>query len=100
MRNICIESKIKLKTGFFKKESYLLILNDQEIIFIKNNKKPKEFKISAAAVESISISGVKPEEIEIITEKESFIGNFIDENNLSEIILFLKMVYDKRFNFN
>lgn len=100
MENNYLESKIKLKTGFFKKESYSLILNDQEIILKQNeNKKLEEIKISAASVESISVSSEKPEEIEIITEKESFIGNFIDEKDISEIILFLKMIFGKKFNY-
>jgi hypothetical protein len=101
MKNINLEKRIKLKTGFFKKESYLLILKDKEIKLKpeeKNNS--EEFKIEIPSIKTVTISGKNSQEIEIITEAESFVGNFIDEDDISEIILFLKIIFDSKFNYN
>jgi hypothetical protein len=84
--------KIKLKTGFFKKESYLLILGEQEMILkeeIKNMS--EEFRIKKSFLQSVTISGENPLNIEIITEKDIFSGEFINEKELVEAAVQLNL---------
>lgn len=96
--------KIKLKTGFFKKESYLLILGDQEIILRNESNEDKEelkkFRIKKSALQSVTISGEKPLNIEIITEKNIFTGEFMSEKNLTEASIKLNLFYGKKLHFH
>lgn len=101
MESISLEKKIKLKTGFFKKDLYLLILKNEEIILKpEQNNRSEEFKIKIPNIKTISIISERPQEIEIITETRSFVGNFIDQDDISEIVVFLKLIFDKKFNYN
>jgi len=93
--------KIKLKTGFFKKESYLLILGEQEIILRKERKKVSgEFKIKRSSLISVTISNENPLDIEIITEADIFNGKFISEKEFAEAAVQLKFFYGEKLYFN
>ena len=95
-----LETRIKLKTGFFRKKLYLLLLNNQEIILKQEQKKqPKEFKVKASEVKTIIILSEKPPSIEIITDTESYMGDFIDQDDISEIIILLNQIFDKKFEY-
>jgi len=92
--------KIKLKTGFFKKESYLLILEEQEIILKNESKKEsEEFRIKKSAIHSVAISGEKNLNIEIITEKNIFTGDFINEKELAEALVQLNLFCGSKVHF-
>lgn len=93
--------KIKLKTGFFKKEPYLLILEDEELILRQEEiNKAEEFRIKNSEIQSITIATENSFEIEIITGKQSFIGEFLDENEVSEAAVQLNLFFGKKFYFN
>jgi len=100
MKSNRLERKIKLKTGFFKLEPFIMIINDDELILKQDlEKNPEEFRINISDIKTISIYNQLPLEIEIITENESFIANFIAENDKSEILAFIYLIFGNRFNY-
>jgi len=93
--------KIKLKTGFFKKESYLLILGNQEITLKnKTEKESEDFRNKKSAINSVTISGEKPLDIEIITEKDIFVGEFIIKKELAEALVKLNLLCGSKLYFH
>jgi len=93
--------KIKLKTGFFKKESYLLVLKNQGII-LKNESKEEseEFIIKKSSLESIIISSENKLDIEIITEKDVFTGEFLSYKDLAEAAVQLNLFCGESLHFH
>ncbi|MCF8009111.1 MAG: hypothetical protein K9K32_05045 [Halanaerobiales bacterium] len=93
--------KIKLKTGFFKKESYFLILGDQEIILRNESKEEsEEFRIEKSVLKSVVISGENPLDIEIITEKDILTGEFLVDKDLAEAAVQLNLFCGKKLYFH
>ncbi|MFW6016121.1 MAG: hypothetical protein ACOCRK_06755 [bacterium] len=100
MKSNSLERKIKLKSGFFKLEPFTMIINYNELILRQYQvKNPKEFRIKITDIKTISIYNQLPLEIEIITENESFIANFIAEDDKSEILAFIYLIFGNRFNY-
>jgi hypothetical protein len=92
--------RIKLKTGFFKKESYFLVLGEQDIILRGESKRSSEdFKINKSVLQSVTISGEKPLDIEIITESDIFTGEFMSEKELADAAVKLKLFYGRKLYF-
>jgi hypothetical protein len=93
--------KIKLKTGFFKKESYFLILGDQEIILRNESKEEsEEFRIEKSVLKSVVISGENPLDIEIIKADDVFSGEFLSTKDLAEAAVELNLFCGEKLDFH
>ncbi len=100
MKNNYLERKIKLKTGFFKFEPFVLIINDDELILKQDLEiSPKEFRIKISDIKTISIYDRVPLELEIISEDDSYIAHLITEDDKSEIFEFIYLIFGNKFSF-
>lgn len=100
MKNNSLKRKIKLKTGFFKLEPFIMVINNDELLLKQDlDINQKEFRIKISDIKTISIYNQVPLEIEIITKNESFIASFTAEDDKFEILAFIYLIFGSRFNY-
>ncbi|MGM0421369.1 MAG: hypothetical protein ACQEQG_10345 [Bacillota bacterium] len=100
MKSNYLETTIKLKTGFFKQEVYLLKLSETKLILKKIlTAEPHELKINILDVNSVSINKQDMLEFEIVTESRRFIGNFMSENDYYENATAFNLIFGNKFNY-
>ena len=99
MNKICEKYILNLKTGFFKTEAYALFVQEDSLRLAPGNKDSisGEVVIKLGDIKTISISDELPFEIEIRTDKTTFVGAFSKTADISEIDMKLKQIFSKRY---
>lgn len=101
MGDIYLEYKLNLKTGFFRSEEYTLMINREAVKLIPENRKVDcEILLRFANIMSINILAGEPEEIEIRTDNDMYVGTFCKAEDISEAVKLFKMILGKRFVYN
>ncbi len=93
-----VKVNLKIKTGFFKTEPAVLLLQQQSMKLISvNNVTIPEEVIDYSSIKTICITDGNPAELEIRTDKAAIIGTFSKSADIGEIVKILKKIFDIRF---
>jgi len=92
-----LRQKLNLKTGFFKKEKYILTIDNHTLKIISTTQGNKKIiEIKTKDIKTISISKQTPCEIEIRTFNTVYLGTFPIEDDISGLLIFLQTLLDER----
>lgn len=98
MRDICARVNIRLKTGFFRTEAYILQVSPEYLQLIPASRDAeKEVTIDYTDIRAITISSGDPVEIEIRANRAIWIGTFPKMADIREINQVFAKVLGKKF---